>query len=283
MALAGRARALRWGVTLHRGFISAILLLLLLLAAAVGTSAAAHRPSMPVCEDANEWPPYTHYRRTSGQRSEQVTGFSVELLRLIAQRRGFSVQVHMLPWKRCVEAVRSGEMLGFLNAIRTPDRDRDFWVSPEIYETRLILLGLRSRFPQGLDLPGQDALKPLRVGGLHGYSYSQLDAIAPETLVRAPNYPSMLKMLRNDRVDVVLINEGVLQGLLTLEQLPPDWDHGLVHGTLADRQPSRFHMMFSRKHPDGERLHAWVSAELPLLERSGELAKLREQWLRGLR
>lgn len=263
-----------------RGLLLAIVLLLV---PPAGSATAGERRSVSVCEDANEWPPYTHYRRIAGQRSDQVTGFSVELLRLIGQRRGFNVQVHMLPWKRCVEAVRSGELQGFLNAIRTPERDRDFWVSPEIYETRLILLGLRTRFPQGLDLPGQEALKPLRVGGLHGYSYSQLDAIAPETLVRAPNYPSLLKMLRNDRVDVVLINEGVLQGLLTLEQLPADWDQGLVHGTLADRQASRFHMMFSRKHPDGERLHAWVSAELPLLQRSGELAKLREQWLRGLR
>lgn len=241
--------------------------------------AAGPRSVVPVCDDINEWPPYTQFRRQDGERSSEVTGFTVELLREIGRRRGFTPAVHMLPWKRCLAAVLSGEMAGLLNAILTEERGRDFLISPVIYETRLLLLGRSERFPQGLDLERQTELLKLRVGGLHGYSYSQLDAIAPERLERAPNYGSLLHMLRIGRVDVALINEGVLLGLQALNQLPKHWDEGLVVGTLADRQPSRFHMMFSRQHAQGALLREAVTTELAAMHKDGSLARLRAQWL----
>lgn len=257
-----------------------LLMLAALLVAPEGRPPAVAAPlSVPVCDDVNEWPPYTQFRRRDGERGSEVTGFTVELLREIGRRRGFAPSVHMLPWKRCQAAVQSGEMAGLLNAILTEERGRDFLISPVIYETRLLLLGRSERFPQGLDLERQTELLKLRVGGLHGYSYSQLDAIAPERLERAPNYGSLLHMLRIGRVDVALINEGVLHGLQALNQLPKHWDDGLVIGTLADRQPSRFHMMFSRQHPQGALLREAVTAELAAMHKDGSLARLRAQWL----
>ena len=96
-------------------------LLLLLLLCGLGPAWALPTP-VRLCDDANEWPPYTFHRRVQGQRSAELTGYTVEVLRLIAQRRGFELRIEMLPWKRCVEAVRHGEVLGFLNAIVTPER-----------------------------------------------------------------------------------------------------------------------------------------------------------------
>lgn len=255
-------------------------ILLLVLLGWVQTPGRASERVIPFCEDANEWPPYTHHVRKNGERSAELTGFSVELLRLIGARRGFVPRVVMLPWKRCLAAVQSGEMAGLLNAVHTPERARDFLLSPVIYETRLLLLGRSQRFPKGLDLAKQTELLDLRVGGLHGYSYSQLEAIAPERIVRAPNYGSLLQMLRLDRLDVALINEGVLMGLVTLQQLPPRWDEGLVIGTLADRQPSRFHMMFSRHHPHGEWVQQSVTEEWAVMQRDGTVARMRAQWLK---
>ena len=245
-------------------------------------STAAPLPTLSFCDDANEWPPYTQYRREGGQRTQELTGFTVELLRLLGLRLGFEPRIDMLPWKRCQEAVRQGERLGLLNAIRTPERERDFLISPVIYETRLLVLWQRSQFPQGLTLRTQTDLLPLRIGALHGYSYSQLDAVPSERLIRAPNYGSLLQMLKLQRVDVALINEGVLLGLAAQEQLPADWDRELVRGEIADRLPSRFHLMFSRKHPQADALHQSITQELQQMQRSGELARLRNQWLGSL-
>ncbi len=257
----------------------------LLLAVLVGGFAQAQGWPAPVrlCDDANEWPPYTYYRRVDGQRSAELTGYTVELLRLIAQRRGLELRIEMLPWKRCVEAVRHGEVLGFLNAIVTPERKVDFLISDLLYETRLLALWSRDQHPEGLRLQTQADLAVLRIGGLHGYSYSQLSEAEQARLQRAPHYESLMQMLHRGRVDVALVNEGVMLGYAALGSPAFAASANLGQVALQDRQPSRFHLMFTRAKPEGERLQVLVNEELAALQRSGELARLRAQFLAGAR
>lgn len=252
-----------------------------LLAPATGAQADSLRGQQVLaCDDANEWPPYSFYRRVDGRRSEELTGYTVELLRRIAQRRGFQLEIRMLPWKRCVEAVRQGELQLLLNAIRTPERERDFWISSTIYETELLALWSSRRHPEGLGLRQQADLATWRVGGLHGYSYSQLPMAIQADMLRAPNYRSLLQMLQLGRIDVALVNEAVLLGhaVLGLGELADE--QALGRSRFADREPSRFHFMATRATPTGRLLQQAIDAELPLMERSGELAALRARFLR---
>lgn len=235
-----------------------------------------------VCDDANEWPPYAYFERVQGQPSAHVTGFTVELLRRIAARQGWRLQIDMLPWKRCLEAVRSGEALLLLNAIRTPERERDYWLSTPIYETRLLYLWSKRQRPEGLTLRTQAELAPLRIGGVQGYSYSQLDLIPESRLVRAPNYRSLLQMLHLGRVDVALVNEGVMLGHAALGNAAFSGDTELGIGALEDRAPSRFYMMATRARPEGQALMGAINQELEAMARQGELAKLREGFLQPL-
>ena len=241
----------------------------------------AQQRELSVCDDANEWPPYTYYRPDAGPGGPQLTGFTVELLRLIAARRGLLLRIEMLPWKRCLEAVRHGEILGLLNAISTPERERDYLLSSVIYETRLLYLWSKRQRPEGLKLRSQSELAALRTGGVHGYSYSQLDAAEQARIVRAPNYGSLMQMLHLGRVDVALVNEGVMLGHALLGKREFGNEAELGYAPLEDRQPSRFYLMFTRARPEGAAMQALVNAELALLARTGELAKLRAQFLRG--
>ena len=106
--------------------------------------------SVSACDDTNEWPPYT-YRvgGDAGKGEEVLDGFAVAVLRRVAERAGWQLRIQLLPWKRCVEAVRSGEMQLALNAILTPERERDYWPSSVLYETRLMGLWSRERRPEG--------------------------------------------------------------------------------------------------------------------------------------
>jgi len=232
-----------------------------------------------LCDDVNEWPPYTFQRRVNGDRRGELTGYTVELLRLIAQRRGFELRIEMLPWKRCVEAVRHGEILGFLNAIVTAERKVDFLISEPLYETRLLALWSRQQHPQGLRLTSQSDLAALRIGGVHGYSYSQLAEAEQARLQRAPHYESLVQMLHRGRIDVALVNEGVMLGHAALGSPAFAASAALGQTVLQDRLPSRFHLMFTRARPEGARLQALVNEELEALQRSGELARLRAQFL----
>jgi polar amino acid transport system substrate-binding protein len=232
-----------------------------------------------VCDDANEWPPYTYWLRENGRRTDRLTGYSTELIRLIASRRGLRLQIEMLPWKRCLESVRSGETLLLLNAIATPERRENYWLSSSIYETRLLALWSRSRHPDGLALPSQADLLPLRIGGLQGYSYSQLDQIPESRLIRAPNYDSLLQMLHLGRVDVALVNEGVMLGYAALGNPGFSRSSDLGVSALEYRAPSSFYMMATKARAEGRALMDLINQELELMSRSGELTRLRETYL----
>ncbi len=270
--------------------IGAALRCVLVAFALVGAAPAIASATLPwnpgqtlrVCDDVNEWPPYAYFERVNGRPSERVTGFTVELLRRIAERHGLRVQVDMLPWRRCLEAVRTGEAVLLLNAIRTADRERDYWLSAPIYDTRLLVLWSHRTRPEGLTLRTQADLLPLRIGALQGYSYSQLDQIPDGRLVRAPNYHSLLQMLHLGRVDVALVNEGVMLGHAALGNPAFSGDKELRIGTLSDREPSRFYMMATRAKPEGQALIALINQELDALERQGDLNRLRETFLRPL-
>lgn len=280
-----RASCFDWAAPI--GAARRCLLLACALLGAASASANAPSPLAPgqtlrVCDDVNEWPPYAYFERVNGRPSERVTGFTVELLRRMADRHGLRVQVDMLPWKRCLEAVRTGEMLLLLNAIRTPDRERDYWLSSPIYDTRLLVLWSHRTRPEGLALRTQADLLPLRIGALQGYSYSQLDQIPDGRLVRAPNYHSLLQMLHLGRVDVALVNEGVMLGHAALGNPAFSGDKDLRIGALSDREPSRFYMMATRAKPEGKALIALINQELAALDRLGELNRLRDVFLRPL-
>ncbi|WP_374438247.1 substrate-binding periplasmic protein [Inhella sp.] len=252
----------------------------LLLAARPAVAAPELPTELALCDDANEWPPYTQYRRdAAGQPVGELTGFTVELLRLIASRHGLQLRFEMLPWARCQLQVRQGESLGLLNAIRTPERDREFLVSAPLYETRLLYVWSRQQHPNGLGLKRQQDLQHWRVGGLKGYSYSQMEDVNLRGMTRVRSYEALLEMLRLQRVDLVLVNENVLQGraLLGLEAFRDARSFGVA--PLPERKPSVFHLMFTRTRPEGALLHALVNEDLKVLQRGGELARLRAQFL----
>lgn len=255
---------------------------LALVAALVAAPALAHEiqqgQTLRACDDVNEWPPYAYRQRVDGQATGELTGYTVELMRRIAARNGLRIEFSLLPWRRCLDAVRSGEMQLLLNGIRTPQREREYWISEPIYETRLLYLWSEPRHPQGPPLSGAD-LSRLRIGGLHGYSYSQLDEATQERLLRAPNYASLLQMLHLGRVDIALVNEAVMLGHAALGHAELGDPKRLGHAPLPDRPPSRFHLMATRIGLQGHALIELINRELPRLERSGELARLRAQFL----
>lgn len=163
--------------------------------------------------------------------------------------------------------------------MHTPQRERSYWLSRPLYETQLLALW-RPDNPPGLDgLHSLAALEGLRIGGIRGYSYSQLGSAIQERMVRAPNYAALLQMLRARRVDLILVNEAVRQGHAMLGVSGFSDEADLRMRPVPGHQPSRFHLLFSRQHPEGARLHAEFDATLGELERGGELARLRQRWI----
>lgn len=246
--------------------------------------AGAARADEPIaaCDDVGEWPPYTYYRRVQGQPTQELTGFTVELLRTIASRRGWTVQIELLPWRRCLEDVRAGMRAIALDAIVTPERQRDYLLSLPIYETRLMYLWSKQRHPDGFKVQQRKDLHPLRVGGIQGYSYGQLDAEESARLQRARTYDSLVQMLHLDRLDIALVSEAVLLGHAALGNAPWLDDAALGRAPVGGRPPSPFHLLFSRQDPRAAALHRAFDEEIARMQRNGELAKLRQTYVAPL-
>lgn len=255
---------------------------LVLLGLLLAASAAHADDIVLACDDVGEWPPYTYYRRVQGQRTQELTGFTVELVRGIAARRGWTVQFELLPWKRCLEDVRAGTQAIALSAIATPERQRDYLMSLPIYETQLMYLWSKQRHPAGFKVVQRADLHSLRVGGIQGYSYGQLDARESASLTRARSYDSLVQMLHLDRLDIVLVSEAVLLGHAALGNAPWLDDAALGRAPVGGRPPSPFHLLFSRQDPRGAQLHQAFDEEIARMTRNGELAKLRQSYVAPL-
>lgn len=112
-----------------------------MLGSGAAQASALRQSPVPICDDANERQPYTYFERQQGRRSGRLTGYSVELLRLILDKHGIAFRVDLLPWKRGLEAVARGQdHLMQLNATRNPAREQDFLFSLPTYSGRIDVL-----------------------------------------------------------------------------------------------------------------------------------------------
>ncbi|MBB2483792.1 amino acid ABC transporter substrate-binding protein [Mitsuaria sp. WAJ17] len=256
------------------------------LALAMGQPAAAARDEAPaapstvrICDDANEWPPYTFAERREGQPTGQLLGYSVELIRLILERRGVSFAIELLPWKRCLMEVRDGtryQML--LNASATPERERDYLISSAYHQTHSYVFFDRKRHPGGLGLRSKADLQPFVLGGIRGYAYPMLDDAQRERMLRTGSYPALFRMLQLGRVDVLVEDYEAMRGLERTGTLGSLAAAGIASEPLPGTAPLQYHMMFSRD-PRGSALHQLVNEELARLQQSGELQRLQQRHL----
>jgi polar amino acid transport system substrate-binding protein len=243
--------------------------------AQVAATMAPRATVVRACDDTNEWPPYT-YRRPSGDGGFEVVGFSVDLLRQILARHRMTLEVELLPWKRCLEEVRHGQRFTMLlNASRTPQREQDYWFSPAYYDTRTLYIWSRRQYPAGLVLHSPEGLRTLRVGNVAGYVFPTLTAMGIEPSSRASSHSNLVQMLHRDRIDTVLVAEEVLRAHAASGHTSLWDDPELGRAPLPGARPTRFHMLFTRQGPQGALLHRLVSEEMERMLRSGELQRMR--------
>lgn len=252
-------------------------------AAATGQAVRGDDPGLPssvrICDDANEWPPYSFAERRDGKATGQLSGYSVELVRLILERRGISHAIDLLPWKRCLMEVKEGaryQML--LNASATAERERDYLLSMPYHQTHSYVFFDRHRHPQGLNLKSVEDLQPYLLGGIRGYAYPMLSDAQRERMLRTGTYPSLFRMLQLGRVDVLVEDYEAMRGLERTGALAPLEAAGIAALPLPGTPPLQYHMMFSRD-ARGAALRQLVNEELVRLQQSGDLQRLQQRFL----
>jgi polar amino acid transport system substrate-binding protein len=167
--------------------------------------------ALRACDDVAEFPPFTYMQRDGGRKTDIPVGYTVDYLNQILAADGRTASIAMLPWRRCVESVRTGEYDIALNAIRTDDRARDFVLTPPYAVlTPMVYFALSRPAPALLDAA---SLAGLKICGQFGYTYNP-DFGVPEAVVDhgAKTLAAGANMLRAGRCDVFLSDAETVAG-----------------------------------------------------------------------
>ena len=161
-----------------------------------GLAPTAKAASETVSFCFNDWPPY------SVMKDGNAEGISVDILREAADRAGLAATFYELPWKRCLQMVKSGQVDAVMDAAH-----RDEYVQGDASSTVYTnTFWVRTDDPleafDTADLPGRS------VGLVDGYQYGkELDEILaqPEIVKEYSKDDSTnIRKLSFKRVDIII-------------------------------------------------------------------------------
>jgi polar amino acid transport system substrate-binding protein len=240
-------------------------------------SAAAHAaPLAPnqtirVCGQVAEWPPYLYFKRDLRGQTDDVIGYSAELLQLSLERRGMRYTLDMLPWKRCTESVRLGMHDMMTDIANNAERSRNYLVSKPYYAQHLVYFYDTARPRPAVDTSAD--LKKLRLCAVNGYTYSAFGLDLAQIDMGAQDLMQSLLKLKNRRCDAVPERLEIALGYQALGKVDLKV-LGIAYAALPDLPPSPFHMMVSRNVPYAAELLEALDDGIEYANRSGEAKRL---------
>lgn len=237
--------------------------------------------TVAVCDDVNEWPPFTYLapsRPAGATQRPEVLGFSVEVLRRVLAPAGVSVRIDLLPWVRCLREVASGTAYQMaLNASANPERQQRFWMSDAYHATTPGYFYSRRRYPQGVPVLRPEDLTQFRVCGVHGYNYSAYGLRDDQVDRGALNFSRVIAKLLADRCELGVGElEVVKASQYNGRALAANPDIG--YARIPGMAKVEFHMLVSRQHPQGEALVQLINAGLKELRERGQLQAIHKRY-----
>lgn len=77
------------------------------------------KEKLKLCSTA-DWPPYEY----TDLKTKQVIGTSVNIIKTIADKLNYDVEISSLPWERCLQMNKEGDMDGIFTVSKTSDREQ---------------------------------------------------------------------------------------------------------------------------------------------------------------
>jgi polar amino acid transport system substrate-binding protein len=150
------------------------------------------------------WPPFTN---DPGQPR-----FALDLVEAALGRIGVTTQTTIVDAARFTPSLLSGPFDGSAAAWKDPERERVLLYSQPYLENRLILVARRGGDVSAKALTD---LKGRRIALVEGYSYGDAVEAAGATFVRSSSEEDSLRLLLDGKVDYTLMDELVVQYIVT--------------------------------------------------------------------
>jgi polar amino acid transport system substrate-binding protein len=240
-------------------------------------SIGAAAPELP-CHLRVGWEPYAPYTFADGD--SQVTGADIDIIELVAQNIGCSMEFVELPWARILREIETGALDVSTSTSKTSERTKWAWFSNSYRETEMAIYVRKGesssyRLSSLADIPGQRFRLGTIVDYFYGGDIARLFAEpAFSTWIEgAPDYRTNIVKLVNRRIDGYLVEDvTVMEAEL----------EGLGFSDRVERFPlhvpgEKLHFMFSKKRVDSLIIEQ-VDVELANMRADGRLQAIFDRY-----
>ncbi len=135
------------------------------------------------------------------------TGMLVDVVKEVFKRTGYSIEITIMPWARCLAEVKSGRIDGIFSVYLTPARQEFLTYADEVLITQVQAFFVRKDSTISFD-GDLDKLSELRIGIINETSYGpRLDAALGKGVFKkvdmANSASTNIQKLLHDRIDVI--------------------------------------------------------------------------------
>ena len=204
--------------------------------------------STPLRLVSTAWPPFTN---EPGQPR-----FALDLVEAALGRIGLSSKTTIVDAEQFTPALLGDEFDGSAAAWKDAERERVLVFSQPYLENRLVLVGRKGSDVSAATL---GALKGKRIAIVGGYSYGNAIDEAASTYLRSRSEEDSVKLLLGGSVDYALMDELVVQYLVTNYAKEAETKLELGSTPLLTRQ---LHLAIKRSRPDAESIVTRFNAQL---------------------
>ncbi len=227
-----------------------------------------------ICDDENEWPPYSYYQRIDGKKTGNLTGYAILVIDEIFARHGVSYKIDLIPWPRCVAVVNLGKQYGMvLNLSYNAEREKTFLFSRPYYATTAYYYYSKKNNPQGLRIGSAADIHKYRVCGVQGYNYEGYGMKPGEVDQGAKNFHALITKMQLGRCALFMEKDEVMVGFAAIgKNYLADPDIGKA--PIPHVKPNLFYFGVSKNFERAEELRDLIDESLLHMEGNGRLAEL---------
>ena len=248
--------------------------------------------TISICDDGAEWPPYTYYERVNGEKTEELVGYSVDVIREIFTKYGIKFTLAIIPWQRCQNEVDIGTKYQmFLSGGLNPGRIKRYHISQPYYFTKLYYFWSKKNHPNGLDISNKslkaalwDLMNKYKMGNIIGYGMGQSKSLGLDTSkvdTGAKDYKALKSKILKGRVDNFQESMEVLSGLAAIGTTDIVNDPDIAYAPLPHATPRGYQMMFTKQKKIGLQLRDLVDREITQMRAIGRLDELMKKYIKG--
>ena len=237
---------------------------------------AALPSTLPVCDDQDSWPPYLQYEVVDGQRTGKLEGYSLDLAKLIMDKRSIHFEVEMLPWKRCLVSVELGRHAMLLNAMETPERAELYLATKPFYSLTGVYIYLSGGPTPRITKPSD--LAKYRVCGLAGYDYHPFGLNKDQVDQAAHNFEQLLAKLEYKRCDVLIGHYEIMAQRSKVAGTSVFQNPHFSFAQIPQLPPVPFVMLISRKTAYAQELRTLMNNGFAKFLNSPEDKRLKRKW-----